>query len=86
MDGAVGDGDGVVAFVDGVVVAAAEQGEVVEAGGAAVDPVDDVVGVAVRRRRLTDDATLVTLDQGAAHRPVDEALLGTDIQGLRVGA
>ncbi len=45
MDGAVGDGDGVVAFVDGVVVAGAEEGEVVEAGGAAVDPVDDVVGV-----------------------------------------
>jgi hypothetical protein len=45
VDFAVGDGDGPVAVVEGGVVAAADQGEVVDRGVAAVDPGRQVVGV-----------------------------------------
>src|SRR5919112_2122261 len=44
--GVVDGGDGPLFFVDQVVVAGAEEGAVVRAGGAAAGPVGDVVGFA----------------------------------------
>jgi hypothetical protein len=48
---AVVDSDGPAGGVDHAVVGAAEQYEVADAGGVIVDPVDDVMGLAVVRGR-----------------------------------
>ncbi len=64
--------------------AAHKQHQILQAGGAAVGPVDEVVGVAHPRRRLADHAALVPFVQRAAQIPVHEPLLGTDIQRLRI--
>src|SRR4051794_29576505 len=86
VDFAVGDGDGPVAVVQVGVVAAAEQGEVVDFGVAAVDPGDEVVCVAHDWRRVADDAAAVAGVQGAAHRAGDEAFAAADVEGFGVGA
>ena len=66
VDDALGDGDCPLAGVDGAVVEGAEQGEVVEAGGSSVGPVDEVVGVAHPGWGVADDAAFVAFVEGSA--------------------
>src|SRR3954447_14040396 len=63
-----------VPVVDDLVVMSAEQGEVVEAGGAAVAPVFDVVGVATPRSAgaAGEGAAAVAEVQGPAYRVGDQ--------------
>jgi hypothetical protein len=82
VDGAVEDADVPVAGVEVEVVAFAEQGEVVDGGGAAVEPGDDVVGLALDGWGVADDAAFVAGVEGAAHGAGDEALGGADVEGL----
>ena len=86
VDDAVGDGDGPVAVVEVGVVAAAEEGEVVDRGDAAADPGLQVVGVALDGRGSAHDTALVAGVQGAAHSGGDEALGAADVEGFGVGA
>jgi len=66
--------DGVAAFVDGPVVVAAQQHEVVHSGGAVVGPVDDVVGVdPVGAPTAGEHAPTIADVQGPAGGPVDGA-------------
>src|SRR4051812_36178625 len=67
VDLAVGDGDGPVACVEVDVVTAAEQDEVGDLGFAAVDPRDEVVGVALDRWGAAHYAAAVAGVEGAAH-------------------
>jgi hypothetical protein len=86
VDLVVDDGDGPVAVVQGVVIDPAQQHQVGEAGHAAVEPADDVVGVAVDRWRMADHAALVAPVQGVPQAVGDEPELAPDVEGLAVGA
>ena len=68
--GAVAHGEVPDALVVGGVVAGAEQGQVVEVGGAAVAPMDEVVGVAAVRGYAAagDDAASVAGGTGLRRR------------------
>jgi len=74
--------------VDQPVVHAAEQDEVVQAGGSAVDPVHDVVGVAGDREAVTtrERAVLVAQHQRDPDRGGDQALEAADVEDLALGA
>ena len=74
--------------VDDAVVLAAEQDEVVQAGRAAVGPVDDVVGVAHHgwAGAAGEGAVVVAGDQGAPQGRGDESCGAADVEDLAVGA
>ena len=74
--------------VEDAVVFAAEQDEVVEVGGAAVGPVDDVVGVAHDRwaGAAGEGAVSVAGDQGAPQGGGDQSVGAADVEDLAVGA
>ena len=75
---------GPVAVVQVSVVVAAEEDGVGQAGGAAVGPVVDVVGVAPARWSVAagERAAAVAEDEGASERPGDEAALSPDVEDL----
>ena len=66
-------------------VAAAEQGEVVEVGGSAAGPVVEVVGVApwVGAVAAGEDAARVAVDEGAALRGGDDTGAAAEVEDLR---
>jgi len=70
--------------VDESVVVAAEEGEVVQAGGAAVGPVVEVVGVAHEwwAGACGEGAVLVAGDQGAPEGGGDQAVQAADVEDL----
>ncbi len=72
------------AFVQGTVVAAAQQYQVVQVGGASVDPVDEVMAFAPGGRPIAAGVHTprVTNDQGAAQRGVDGAGAAPDVEDL----
>lgn len=74
--------------VDHPVVSSAEQGEVVEAGVAAVGPVVEVVGVAHQwgAGAAGGGAVGVAEDEGAPEGGGDQALGAADVEDLAVGA
>src|SRR3954454_3798074 len=74
--------------VDDSVVVAAQQGEVVQAGGAAVGPVSEVVGVAHQRwsGAAGEGAVPVADDQGGPERGGDQAVEASDVEDLALGA
>ena len=85
VDFAVRDDDGPVAGVQVDVVSAAEQDQVRDLGFAAVDPGDQVVGVALDWWCAADDAPLVARVQRASHCARDQPFGATDVEwfGLR---
>ncbi|MEU8227453.1 hypothetical protein, partial [Kribbella sp. NPDC048915] len=74
MDLAVDDGDVPAAGVQVDVMATAQQRQVRDLGRAAVQPGDQMVGVAHDRRRPTHDTTPVTGVQRMPHRLGDQPL------------
>jgi hypothetical protein len=72
------------AFVDRPVMGPAQQGEVGEVGGAAVDPVAQVVGVAPGQGPVTvgEDTAAVADGQGVALGGVDDPGRPPHIEGL----
>ena len=68
--------------MDGDVVAAAEQGEVVQVGGSAAGPVVEVVGVAPVVGPVTagEDASAVAVDEGAALGGGDDAGAASEVE------
>ena len=74
--------------VDEAVVVAAEQDHVVQAGGAAVGPVLEVVGVAHQgwAGAVGEGAVLVAGDQGSPDGGGDQAVDAADVEDLGVGA
>nr|WP_235947382.1 hypothetical protein [Candidatus Frankia alpina] len=81
MIGAESDGPTVV--VEETVVPAADEHEVVQAGGAVVGPMPNVVRLAPTRRPVAtgECATAVAGDQGAAQVGRDGALRAADVEG-----
>jgi hypothetical protein len=65
-----------------MMVATAEQEQVVEGGRAAVSPVDDVVSLAPRVRAIAsrEAAMLVSKDHSAAHGRWDDRSTAADIE------
>src|SRR5215217_1389707 len=86
LDNAVEDSDVPVAGVQVQVVPFAEQGQVGDGGGAAVEPGDDVVGFALDGWGAADDAAFVAGVEGSAHGARDQALTGADVQWLGLRA
>ena len=74
--------------VDDAVVMAAEQGEVVELGWAAVDPVGEVVGVAHEGWSSAggEGAVSVAEDQGGPDRGGDRSAEAAHVEDLAVAA
>jgi hypothetical protein len=68
--------------VDGAVVVAAEEDEIVEGGDAVVEPVDDVVGVAHHgwSGAAGERAVDVAADQGPPDRGGDEPVGAPDVE------
>ncbi len=87
MSGGV-EGDLPGSGVDEAVVVAAQEQQVVEAGGSVVDPVDDVVGVAHQGWASTsrEAAVLVAGDEGFPDRGGDEPAEPADVEDLAAGA
>jgi hypothetical protein len=81
-----GDGDGPLAVVDVGVVSAADEREIRDCGGAAVDPGDQVVCVAHDRWGSADYAAAVAGVQCATHSAGDEAFAASDVERLGVGS
>lgn len=67
---------------------AAQQHQVVEAGGSAVGPVEDVVGVAGDGEAVAagEGAVLVAQDEGEPDRGGDQAAGATDVEDLALAA
>src|SRR5690349_21822324 len=80
----VDDRDGRGAGVDGDVVGAAEQCQILQRGGSAIGPMHDVVGVAVPGRSAAHDTAFVASVQGATDRLCHIAFLTPDIERLRL--
>jgi hypothetical protein len=74
--------------VDGAVVVAAEQGEVVEGGVAAVGPVGEVVGVAHQgwAGAAGEGAVLVAGHEGGPQGGGDQAVGAAEVEDLAGGA
>src|SRR6266496_6461565 len=70
----------------GHTVPAADQDQVPDRGGAAVEPGPQVVGVAVAGRGAADDAALVAGIQRAPHRPGDQSFGAADVERFGVRA
>src|SRR5215475_2122391 len=77
-------GESPPSFVDGSVVSPAEEDEVVQAGGAAVGPRDDVVGVGPWRRAVAvgPGAAAVSDGERRPYREWDGASAAADVQRL----
>jgi hypothetical protein len=88
VPGDVGDGGGEVLGVDEGVVVAAGEGEVEQAGGSAVGPVLDVVGVAPvgGSSAVWVGAAFVAGPEGGEQGWGDQAFGASDVEGLAVAA
>jgi hypothetical protein len=74
--------------MDGPVMGPAEEGEIPEVGGAAVDPVPQMMGVAPAQGPITawEDTATVAHGQGGPLGWLDDPGATADVQGLARGA
>ena len=79
--------EGEASLVNQAVVGAAEENEVGEVGGAAVEPVVDVVGVQPRSVRAAGEAAAVVAQgEGAAEPTGDDAGAAADVERGPLGS
>ena len=71
--------------MDGAVMAATEQDEVRERGGAALSPVADVVSLAKAAVAAREAAAAVSMKQRPPQRRRDRARLGADVEDTPLG-